>query len=167
MSGLAATDKAVDGFRGKIKQAFRGMCKSATALDAFTFLVPSEFGFGSVLCGSLRLILRALETSQKFREEVYGALEWVPYVIKVNAERLSIYPDDEELHRHLAVLYASLFKLLNHILLWFLENNFGMHIQSKKFAAELIYDSDGYQGSIQLSALPGCSQRQTWCRGTG
>lgn len=131
MSGLATTDKAVDGFRGKIKQAFRGMCKSATALDAFTFLVPSEFGFGSVLCGSLRLILTALETSHKYREEVYGALEWVPHVIKVNAERLSIYPDDEELHRHLAVLYASLFKLLNHILLWFLENNFGISCRAE------------------------------------
>lgn len=138
MNGLAVTDKAVEGFRGKIKQAFRGMCKSATALDAFTVLVPSEFGFGSVLCGSLRLILKALETSHKFREEVYSALEWVPYVIKVNAERLSIYPDDEELHRHLAVLYASLFKLLNHILLWFLENSFGITLRSTFYASQLI-----------------------------
>lgn len=129
MSGLATTDKAIEGYRGKIKQAFRGMCRNAPALQAFTALVPSEFGFGSVLCGSLRLVITSLETSHKYREEVYSALESVPYVIKVNAERLSIYPDDEELHRHLAVLYASLFKLLNHILLWFLDNNFGMSPQ--------------------------------------
>lgn len=130
MNGLADTDRAVEGYRGKIKRAFRGMCKSAPALQALTDLVPSEFGFGSVLCGSLRLIFTGLETSHKYREEVYSALESVPYVIKANAERLSIYPDDEELHRHLAVLYASLFRLLNHILLWFLENNFGTSLQS-------------------------------------
>ena len=125
---LAIKDKDMSGSLGRVKKAFRGLCRNAGAGQTCTTLVPNDaFGFASVLCGGLKVVFQCLRTTELYRVEVYKILEELPQRLKDLAEDVSMYDQDEEIHRRAAALYAAAFKLLNHILHWFLKKAWGRY----------------------------------------
>ena len=116
---LATEDKNVS---SRIKRAFRGLCRHAGIGQTFTSMVPND-SFNSVLCGGLKAIFAGLRQAGAYRQQVYKALEDLPYVLNDHASRIRIYYFDEELHRLNALLFVAVFELLNHILLWFMRNS--------------------------------------------
>ncbi|KAI9659891.1 MAG: hypothetical protein M1821_001243 [Bathelium mastoideum] len=120
---LAAKDKNFSGSCGKLKRAFRSLCRTAEAGENLLALIPNQT-FTSVLCGGLKIIFSGLRETGAYREEVYKALEDLPYILTDHAAHVKIYDQDEQVHGRLALLYAAVFKLLNHILLWFLKSSF-------------------------------------------
>lgn len=128
LEGLASRDKDFSGSMGKLKRAFRGLCQHAKAGETFVSLVPNDaFGLSSILCGGLKIIFTGLSETALYREEVYRALEELPYTLTDHAVNvnISLYGDDDELHRRTASLYVSIFRLLEHLLGWFVKNSFG------------------------------------------
>ncbi|KAK8003630.1 hypothetical protein PG990_001378 [Apiospora arundinis] len=119
---MAAKDKDTSGFAGKVKSAFRALCQRANIGLNFTNLVPQDFPGGSVLCGGLKMIFTALQSSNNYREDVYQAIEDLPYTINDHAVYIRLDKQDEDLHRRNAALYAALFQLLECILSWFAKN---------------------------------------------
>lgn len=120
---LAAKDKDMSGSLGKLKRAFRGLCRNAGAGQSAASLIPNDsFGFTSVLCGSLKVVFTGLRTTGIYRQEVYRTLEDLPTQLKDLAANIQMYDQDEQLHQRAAALYVASFHLLNHILLWFLKN---------------------------------------------
>ncbi|KAK7935067.1 hypothetical protein PG985_000562 [Apiospora marii] len=119
---LATKDKDKSGFAGKMKSAFRALCQRANIGLNFTNLVPQEFPGGAVLCGGLKMIFTALQSSSNYREDVYRAIEDLPFTINDHAAYIRLDKQDEDLHRRNAALYAALFELLECILSWFAKN---------------------------------------------
>ncbi|KAK8058635.1 hypothetical protein PG994_009083 [Apiospora phragmitis] len=92
----------------------------------FTNLVPQDFSGGSVLCGGLKMVFTALQSSSNFRDDVYRAIEDLPFTINHHAAYIRLDKQDEDLHRRNAALYAALFQLLECILSWFAKNPVGV-----------------------------------------
>ncbi|KAK3315819.1 hypothetical protein B0H66DRAFT_559782 [Apodospora peruviana] len=127
LENLASRDKDLSGSAGKLRRAFRGLCQHAGAGQTFVSLIPNDaFGFSSILCGSLKVIFTGLYQTAVYREEVYRALEDLPYILTDHAVHvnISLFNDDEELHRRTASLYVAVFKVLEHLLGWFVKNSF-------------------------------------------
>ncbi|KAK8113114.1 hypothetical protein PG984_013640 [Apiospora sp. TS-2023a] len=138
---LATKDKDTSGFAGKMKSAFRALCQRANIGINFTNLVPQDFPGGSVLCGGLKMIFTALQSSSIYREDVYRAIEDLPFTINDHAAYIRLDKQDEDLHRRNAALYAALFQLLECILSWFAKNpvatSMKMLVQPQGFAEAL------------------------------
>ncbi|KAI1417812.1 hypothetical protein F5Y13DRAFT_151896 [Hypoxylon sp. FL1857] len=122
LDALAVQDHNTNGFTNKVKSAFRALCQKAEIGLTFASMVPSDMPCGSVLCGGLKAIFTALERTHNYREDVYRAIEDIPYIINDHAVYIDIDTEDEELHRRNAALYQALFRLMQHILLWFVKN---------------------------------------------
>ncbi|KAI1393501.1 uncharacterized protein F4822DRAFT_15199 [Hypoxylon trugodes] len=122
LDALSIQDHNTKGFTGKIKSAFRAVCQRAEVGLTFVSMVPDEVPCGAVLCGGLKAVFTALQRSHDYREEVYKAIEDIPYIMKDHALRIHIHIQDEELHRRNAGLYVALFRLIQHILVWFIKN---------------------------------------------
>ena len=125
---LSAQDKKLSGATGRVRQAFRALCRHAGIGQTVISLIPGDaFGFSSVLCASFKVIFSAMHQSTVYRDELFRALEELPSLLKDSSELCSsmLFKDDEELHRRRAALYAAVFKALRHILFWFLKSDFG------------------------------------------
>lgn len=129
---LATKDKDMSGSLGKLKRAFRSLCRNAGAGQTAATLIPNDsFGFTSVLCGSLKAVFTGLRTTGMYRQEVYRTLEDLPSRLKDLAAEVKLHDRDEEVHRRAAALYVASFNLLNHILHWFVKNTWSEYDQKK------------------------------------
>ncbi|OBS25873.1 hypothetical protein FPOA_06407 [Fusarium poae] len=114
--------KYVPGFTGKLKRAFQKLCRNAGAGTNLTNLVPTD-SYCSVLCGGLKIIFKALEETDRYREEIYNTLEELPFILNDNASFMSLNFADEDLHRRAAAIYAAIFGLMEVIIDWFLKRS--------------------------------------------
>ncbi|KAF5011929.1 hypothetical protein FDECE_1994 [Fusarium decemcellulare] len=120
---LSDKDRTISpGFTGKLKKAFRSLCSNAGAGTTLTNLVPTD-SYCSVLCGGLKVIFKALEQTGNYRQEIYKALEELPFILNDNAALLELHHKDEELHRRVASLYTSVYRLMEVIVNWFLKRS--------------------------------------------
>jgi hypothetical protein len=112
----------MSGSLGRLKKAFRGLCQNAGVGQTCAVLIPNDsFGFTSVLCGGLKVVFTGLRATGLYRQEVYRTLEGLPTQLEDLAANVSLYEQDEQVHVRAAALYVASFRLLNHILLWFLQ----------------------------------------------
>ncbi|KAK8035088.1 hypothetical protein PG993_010083 [Apiospora rasikravindrae] len=131
---IATKDKDTSGFTGKVKSAFRALCQRANIGLNFTNLVPQDFPGGSVLCGGLKMVFTALQSTSNYQDDVYRAIEDLPFTINDHAAYICLDKQDEDLHRRNAALYAALFQLLECILSWFAKNPVGALATAIAFA---------------------------------
>jgi hypothetical protein len=126
---LAAQDKKkVPGGAGRVKQAFRLLCRHAGAGQTIISLIPEDaFGFSKALCAGFKVIFSAMQQAALYRDELMRALEELPALLKDASELCGsiIFKDNGDLHQRPAELYTAVFEALKHILLWFLKNTFG------------------------------------------
>ncbi|ORY68314.1 uncharacterized protein BCR38DRAFT_385787 [Pseudomassariella vexata] len=119
---LSERDKNVPkGLTGRMRSAFRTLCQHSGAGMTLLNLVPTD-SYCSVLCGGLKVIFTGLQQTGTYRQEIYKALEELPLVLNDHAAMIDLNKKDEQLHRRAAVLYTSLFRLMELILAWFLKN---------------------------------------------
>lgn len=109
----------------KLKRGFNWLCKHGGAGETLANMIPND-SFNSVLCGGLKAVSLGLRSAWEHRQEVFTAVEELPFILKDQAMLGELFKFDEELHRRIATLYTSIFYLLNHILLWLCKNPFSM-----------------------------------------
>lgn len=107
---------------GKLKGAFRKLCGHSGAGLTLTQLVPTD-SYGSVLCGGLKVIFNAMQSSDFYRKEVYRALEDLPGVLNDHAAMIDLNQKDRTMHERAASLYAAVFRLMEVIFAWFLQRS--------------------------------------------
>ncbi|CAJ0540988.1 Ff.00g078250.m01.CDS01 [Fusarium sp. VM40] len=153
---LSSKDKTLSpGFTNKLKGRFRSLCTNAGAGTTLTNLVPTD-SYCSVLCGGLRIIFKALEETGKYREEVYNALEEIPFILDDNSALLDLYHDDGELHQRVASLYRAIYQLMEVIVDWFLKT-------SRVIGTKLLFNPTGFSGKLKdcLAHVKNTKQRFT------
>ncbi|KAI8632381.1 hypothetical protein F5Y19DRAFT_462828 [Xylariaceae sp. FL1651] len=115
---VSARDKQLLGVTGKMKQAFRKLCKNAGAGKIFTSLIPNDM-CGSVLSSGLNVVFTALEETGFYRESVAKALERLPRILENHVEYTELASEDAEIHRRTAKLYTEVCLTLDHVLRWY------------------------------------------------
>ncbi|KAI1868993.1 hypothetical protein JX265_006972 [Neoarthrinium moseri] len=120
---VSAKDGELSGIRGKMKKAFRTLCRNARSGKIFTSLVPTDMG-GAVVSGGLNVVFTALEQKEFHREAVYKALERLPRILNNHVEYTELASEDAEMHRRTAKLYTEVLLTLEHILRWFMMDTF-------------------------------------------
>ena len=122
---LAEKDShAKPGFTGTLRGAFRKLCQNAGAGVNLVNLVPSD-NYLSVLCGGLKIIFIALQQTDHYRRDIYDTLEDLPFILNDHMAMVELNKSDEELHKRVAALYVTLFKLMEVIFSWFLKSSLG------------------------------------------
>lgn len=123
-----ATDKNIPGSMGRLKSGFRKLCKHIEKGETFVSLIPDDtFGCGSTLRGALGIVFSALKGTGAHRTEVYNTLEELPLTLTDRVANIKWFQHDEELHRRTAALFASIFRLLKHILSWLVQGTLGTY----------------------------------------
>ncbi|KAL3481694.1 hypothetical protein BJX99DRAFT_253221 [Aspergillus californicus] len=120
---LAERDQDVQGFTGKIRKAFRSLCRNAADAKAFIAFIPSTFDLSTPLCAGLQTVFTAMEKAGYHRGVVYRSLERLPVILNDRAVSLESLPEDEEIHRRMANLYVATLTTLQIILKWFYKNS--------------------------------------------
>ncbi|KAM0361720.1 hypothetical protein HYE67_002804 [Fusarium culmorum] len=143
----------VPGSTGKLKQAFRKLCSNAGAGTTLTNLVPTD-SYCSVLCGGLKIIFKALEETGRYREEVYIALEELPFILNDNASFVGLNFTDADLHTRVAAIYAAVYGLMEVIVDWFLKPSFVTGVK-------LFANPTGFSEKLknQMATVKGAAQR--------
>ncbi|KAF6835973.1 hypothetical protein CMUS01_05568 [Colletotrichum musicola] len=88
--------------------------------------------------------LAAIYAPCKYRQEVQGALEDLPFILKDNEACLDLDNQDEELHRRVAGLYTSIYGVMEEIFFWFLR-------RSLKTGARMLINPSGFMGKLNNS----------------
>ncbi len=125
----AEDNKKLTGPIGRVRQAFRSLCRHAGAGQTMISLVPGDlFGLSSVLCAGFKAIFSAMHQMALYRDEIFKALEELPSLLQDSSELCGymFLENDEALHRRRADLCTAVFQALRHILLWFVKNSLGM-----------------------------------------
>jgi hypothetical protein len=125
---LVERDKNVSGVTGKLRNAFRSLCRHADAGERVISLIPRDaLGVSSSVCSAFTLIFTAMNKAALYRGEIMRALEELPSVLADSSDLCEalVFGDDKELHSRRAALIAAILRALAHIMTWFVKNPFG------------------------------------------
>ncbi|KAL7919886.1 hypothetical protein ACQKWADRAFT_299920 [Trichoderma austrokoningii] len=104
------------GFWGKIRLACKRLGENKENIEGWLGVLPSENQYLSVICGGLKLIVKAAVKLNENREKVLRSLESIPTLIS-NAQRVTIiYKESDKLKLLSNTFYTSVLAALGHIL---------------------------------------------------
>ncbi|OAL21622.1 hypothetical protein AYO22_08018 [Fonsecaea multimorphosa] len=120
----AVIDEAIDhyeteatkGFWGKIRLSFRKLGENGKAIEGWLGLLPSESEYMSVVCGGLKLLIKAAARMRDVADKVLDGLHQIPAVLNGTQRVLNIFRDDKELRGYSETLYCALLAALGHML---------------------------------------------------
>ncbi|KAK4213818.1 hypothetical protein QBC37DRAFT_343367 [Rhypophila decipiens] len=121
---------------GKVRLAFRSLCRHAGVGQTLLSLVPNDvFGFSSVLFTGFNMVFKAMHETSLYRDAMLKALEELPRVLEDSSDlcKIPVFIQDENLHRRCSAVFAAVFDTLRQILLWFIKNSF---VTSIKFVVD-------------------------------
>ncbi|KAL8295803.1 hypothetical protein RB597_009127 [Gaeumannomyces tritici] len=101
------------GLWGKVRLAFRKLGGSGDVVTGWLGLLPSETEYLSVICGGLKLIIKAASRMKSVADKVLEALCDLPALLSSTKRVLQCFP---ELRAHSDALYKSTLAALGHML---------------------------------------------------
>jgi len=107
---------------GRVRGFFRSLQKRSPMMENWLGLLPADSEYGSLICGGIKIILRAAARMDEVREFMVRTLASIPdeieraqLVIDYN-QKLSTYP---RLYKSVSSLYYSIFEVLTHVITWY------------------------------------------------
>ncbi|KAL8391294.1 hypothetical protein RB595_010058 [Gaeumannomyces hyphopodioides] len=145
---LAVVESAVDkyqnadtkGLWGKVRLAFRKLGGSGDVITGWLGLLPSETEYLSVVCGGLKLIIKAASRMKSVADKVLEALCDLPVLLSSTKRVLQCFP---ELRAHSDALYKSILVALGRMLAYLgrkssLKRLFKAFFQQTSFEEDLV-----------------------------
>ncbi|TGJ84773.1 hypothetical protein E0Z10_g3977 [Xylaria hypoxylon] len=145
---------------GRIRGLFRILRSNSPAIHNWLDLLPTESTYGSLICGGLKVILRAATRMDEIKEFIVGAMAAIPDEIE-KAQLLINYNSDQDTNRRLynsvSSLYSAVFDILNDIIAWYKEKSLKRHakafLQQDNYEKKLQAKVDAFKGAV--SAVKG------------
>ncbi|KAJ4416468.1 hypothetical protein N0V82_006733 [Gnomoniopsis sp. IMI 355080] len=109
-------DKEKKGVWGKIRLAFRKLGDGGDAVQGWLGLVPSESNYMSIVCGGLKLIIKAAARMRNVAKEILDALHAIPSILTGARRVLNVFRDQEILKDKSKALYNSILTAMGHML---------------------------------------------------
>ncbi|PON29541.1 hypothetical protein TGAM01_v201790 [Trichoderma gamsii] len=129
------------GFWGKIGHACKILGESKDDIEGWLGLLPSESQYFSVVCGGLKLILKAAARMKHVHDKVLEALAQIPTILNSAQRVLKIYKGFEKLSSLSRTFYSSILTVLGHILKFLRQKsrkNFVVVFQPANFQEKLL-----------------------------
>ncbi|KAK4465050.1 hypothetical protein QBC42DRAFT_262380 [Cladorrhinum samala] len=101
---------------GKINLACRKLSEGKDSIEGWLGLLPSENSYLSIVCGGLKLILKAAARLTQIRDKILEALQQIPTILNSAQRVLNIYKDSDGLKSLSKAFYMSTLAVLGHIL---------------------------------------------------
>ncbi|KAJ5761844.1 uncharacterized protein N7511_005226 [Penicillium nucicola] len=117
-------DTAVDDYEkgkkagvwGRVRKAFGGLGENGAAVEQWLGLLPTESQYMSVVCGGIKLILKAAERMKSIQEATLSGLHDIPVLLNGAQRVLGIYRSSQRLIDLSDALYAATLTTLGHLL---------------------------------------------------
>ncbi|KAI0478289.1 hypothetical protein F4859DRAFT_479278 [Xylaria cf. heliscus] len=130
---------------GRVRGFFRILRSNSPAVINWLDLLPTESMYGSLICGGLKVILRAATRMDEIKEFIIGTLATIPDEIE-KARLLTDYNRDQDtnsrLYNSVSSLYCAVFDILNDIIDWFKE-------KSLKRLAKALLQQESYEKNLE------------------
>ncbi|KAL2786505.1 hypothetical protein BJX66DRAFT_342097 [Aspergillus keveii] len=116
-------DKGIgDSASKRARRFFRALQKRSAAVEGWMEVFPTQNLYANIICGGFKVVLRAATRMNAVKDFIIEALATIPDEV----ERAQLMMDchqnilpSERLYRSVSQLYSTVFKLLEHIVLWF------------------------------------------------
>lgn len=126
---------------GRVRGFFRILRSNSPAIQGWLDLLPTDSMYGSLICGGLKVILRAATRMDEVKDFIVGAMAAIPDEVE-KAQLLIDYNEDQDTNRRLynsvSSLYCAAFDILNEIINWFKEKSIKRH--AKAFLQQDTYE---------------------------
>ncbi|KAI3318453.1 hypothetical protein HD806DRAFT_315959 [Xylariaceae sp. AK1471] len=111
---------------GRVRGFFRSLRSNSPAIENWLDLLPTESEYGSLICGGLKVILRAATRMDEVKDFIISAMAAIPDEVE-KAQLMIDYSQDQDISRRLynrvSSLYCTVFDILNVIIAWYKENS--------------------------------------------
>jgi hypothetical protein len=149
---------------GRVRGFFRLLRSNSPALENWLDLLPTESMYGSLICGGLKVILRAATRMDEVKDFIVSAMAAIPDEIE-KAQLMIDYNQDQDTSRRLynrvSSLYCTVFDILNVIIAWYKENPAKRHLkaflQQSNYEKELEAKVDTFKKAILVVKGEGVS----------
>ncbi|GAW26731.1 hypothetical protein SAMD00023353_4600300 [Rosellinia necatrix] len=140
---------------GRVRGLFRILRSNSPAMENWLGLLPTESAYGSLICGGLKVILRAATRMDEVKEFVVQAIAAIPEEIE-KAQLLIDYTEGQDTNRRLynsvSSLYCAVFDILNDIIAWYKERSARRQVrallQQSTYEKKLEEKVDAFKGAI-------------------
>ncbi|KAI0407319.1 hypothetical protein F4802DRAFT_555016 [Xylaria palmicola] len=131
---------------GRVRGLFRSFRSNSPAIQNWLSLLPSDSMYASLICGGLKVILRAATKMDEIKESIVGAMAAIPDEVD-KAQLLIDYNAGQDINRRLytsvSSLYSAVFGILNHIIVWYKEKSLKRH-------AKAILQQETYEKNLEM-----------------
>ncbi|KAH8704255.1 hypothetical protein BGW36DRAFT_444961 [Talaromyces proteolyticus] len=107
---------------GKVRGFFRSLQKRSAIIENWLDLLPTQSQYGSLICGGIKMILRAATRMDEVKEFIFKALATIPDEVE-KAQLMIDYNQDlqafSRLYNRVSSLYSTIFGILEHIITWY------------------------------------------------
>lgn len=151
---VACQYRDITGFWAKIRKGLRKFGDDHGAFDAWTELLPTQSLYCSVLCGGLKLVIRAAARLKDIRESICDALSEIPVLLSNTKLILGAFKKSKELHRCSSTLYVTTLAALEHIVTWY-------QVKATKKAIKSLFKQEAYERQLteKVEAIKTASAR--------
>ncbi|KAI0529919.1 hypothetical protein GGR58DRAFT_277212 [Xylaria digitata] len=130
---------------GRVRGLFRALRSNSPAISDWLDLLPTDSLYGSLICGGLKVILRAATRMDEIKEFLLAAMAAIPDEVE-KAQLLIDYNADQDttqrLYNSVSSLYYSVFDILNHVIIWYKEKSLKRH-------AKAFLQQDSYEEKLK------------------
>ncbi|KAI0199495.1 hypothetical protein F4808DRAFT_461815 [Astrocystis sublimbata] len=105
-----------EGCWGRIRLAFRKFGENGKAFEGWLGLLPTESMYLAVVCGGLKLIIKAASRMRNVAKQVLDGLHRIPDILNGARRVLRIFEHDDNLLDQSRKLYTSVLTALGHML---------------------------------------------------
>ncbi|EQB45086.1 hypothetical protein CGLO_16092 [Colletotrichum gloeosporioides Cg-14] len=100
----------------RLHDALAAFKRQSKNVELFLSVLPSGSEYGSLICGALSVVFSAIDKHEILKENVCQAVEEIQEAMGNQEYVAQIYREDPEIHRRMANVCASIFKILGYIL---------------------------------------------------
>ncbi|MCJ1382835.1 hypothetical protein MMC17_005948 [Xylographa soralifera] len=123
------------------RRGYESFGKNSATFQSWLELLPTESNYLSVLCGGLKLILRAAHRLSEIRSKIHEFVENIPRTISGTAIVLGAFKNSPELHKSTAELYVAILKPLQAVYEWCQKGLWGRitiaHLRQELYAKDM------------------------------
>ncbi|KAH7385088.1 hypothetical protein BKA64DRAFT_646518 [Cadophora sp. MPI-SDFR-AT-0126] len=149
-----------------LRKGFWKLGENKDGLESWLKLLPSSSTYGSLFCGSLKLIINAAGRLADVRSEAFKALADIPFHLESTKETVNTFNKSESLRKCGVKLYTVTLQALRHILEWFKKKAIGKTLAA--FLKQGLYQKELVEKIKEIERIStrfkhismGCMQRE-------
>ena len=119
VNSVAGQCKDKSSFWKKVRHGLRKCGENSKRFSGWLDLLPSDSEYFSIVCGGLKLIIKAADRLGIVRKSICDAIADIPAYLTTTSLVSGLFRQSKELHEASSALYIATLAALDHIVVWF------------------------------------------------